>query len=97
MKGRLSLIVVIRQIILMNDKFLDNYKDHNHYDFQGFHMGTIISSSEIPGIKVGGLSEEYFPGTGSDPDFNKKLWDLGIRIFKGINKFQSISFLDLLF
>ena len=34
--------------------------------------------------KVGGFSEEYFPGTGSDPDLNKKLWDLGVRVFKGI-------------
>ena len=23
--------------------------------------------------QVGGLSEEFFPGTGSDPDFNMKL------------------------
>ena len=26
-----------------------------------------------------------FPGSGSDPDFNMKLWNIGIRIFKGIN------------
>ena len=42
--------------------------------------------------KVGGLSEEYFPGTGSDPDFNVKLWNLGIRIFKGINNFKVYHF-----
>jgi hypothetical protein len=42
--------------------------------------------------KVGGLSEEFFPGSGSDPDFNMKLWNLGIRIFKGINNFKVYHF-----
>ena len=42
--------------------------------------------------KVGGFSEEFFPGTGSDPDFNMKLWKLGIRIFKGINNFKVYHF-----
>lgn len=32
---------------------------------------------------VGGLSVEYSPGMYSDPDFAKKIYDLGIRIFKG--------------
>ena len=35
--------------------------------------------------RVGGFSEEYYPGTGSDPDLNKKLWDIGVRIFKGLS------------
>ena len=34
---------------------------------------------------MNGFSEEFFPGTGSDPDFNMKLWNKGIRIFKGVN------------
>ena len=34
--------------------------------------------------KVGGFSEEYYPGTGSDPDLNMKLWNEGVRIFKGV-------------
>ena len=43
-------------------------------------------------MKVGGFSEEYFPGSGSDPDFNMKLWQLGIRYFKGINDFKVYHF-----
>ena len=31
---------------------------------------------------MGGFSEEFFPGTGSDPDLNIKLWNAGVRIFK---------------
>lgn len=46
--------------------------------------------------KVGGYSEEYSPGFGSDPDFSRKLWGAGVRNFKGIGKsmvyhFQSKS------
>ena len=72
-------------------KFLDNYKKHNHYDFQGSTWAPSLVHRDTWN-KVGGLSEEYFPGTGSDPDFNKKLWDLGIRIFKGINNFKVYHF-----
>ena len=33
---------------------------------------------------VGGFSEEFFPGFGSDPDLAKKLWDIGFRNFIGV-------------
>ena len=42
--------------------------------------------------KVGGFSEEFFPGTGSDPDLNMKLWKKGVRIFKGLSKFKVYHF-----
>lgn len=35
---------------------------------------------------VGGLSIEFSPGMYSDPDFSKKLYELGVRNFKGIGK-----------
>jgi glycosyltransferase involved in cell wall biosynthesis len=72
-------------------KFLENYKNHNYYDFQGSTWAPSLVHLDTWN-KVGGLSEEYFPGTGSDPDFNKKLWDLGVRIFKGINDFKVYHF-----
>ena len=65
-------------------KFLNNYKDLNYYDFQGTTWAPTLVHKDI-WKKVGGFSEEFFPGTGSDPDFNMKLWKLGVRIFKGIN------------
>lgn len=45
---------------------------------------------------VGGYSEEFSPGMYSDPDFAMKLWQAGVRNFKGIGKslvyhFQSKS------
>ncbi len=33
---------------------------------------------------VGGLSIEFSPGMGSDPDFAKKLYEAGVRYFKGV-------------
>lgn len=65
-------------------KFLENYKNHNHYNFQGSTWAPSLVHCDIWN-QVGGLSEEYFPGSGSDPDFNMKLWNIGVRIFKGLN------------
>lgn len=36
--------------------------------------------------KVGGYSEIYSPGFYSDPDFAMKLWQAGVRDFKGLGK-----------
>ena len=73
------------------EKFLNNYKNYNYYDFQGSTWAPSLVHREV-WDKVGGLSEEFFPGSGSDPDFNMKLWNLGIRIFKGINDFKVYHF-----
>ncbi len=72
-------------------KFLDNYRSYNFYDFQGSTWAPHLIHKEIWN-KIGGFSEEFYPGTGSDPDLNMKLWKLGIRIFKGINNFKVYHF-----
>ena len=64
-------------------------------DFQGTHwQPSLIAKATWE--KVNGFSEEFSPGLGSDPDFNMKLWKIGVRIFKGLGKcrvyhFSSIS------
>ena len=73
------------------DKFLTQYKDYNYFNFQGSTWAPSLVHKDIWN-QVGGLSEEFFPGIGSDPDFNMKLWNLGIRIFKGINDFKVYHF-----
>ena len=73
------------------NKFLTNYKNYNHYDFQGSTWAPALIHRSI-WSKVGGFSEEFFPGTGSDPDFNFKLWKEGVRIFKGLNNFKVYHF-----
>jgi hypothetical protein len=54
-------------------------------------MGTYIVYRDLWN-KVGGFSEECFSGTGSDPDFNMKLWNVGVRIFKGLNDCKAYHF-----
>ena len=72
-------------------KLLDNFHNINHYDFQGSTWAPHLIHKSM-WDEVGGFSEEYFPGTGSDPDLNMKLWNKGVRIFKGINKFKVYHF-----
>lgn len=43
---------------------------------------------------VGGLSPEFSPGMYSDPDFSKKLWDLGVRYFKGLGQCRAYHFVS---
>ena len=73
------------------NKFLTYYKNYNYFDYQGSTWAPSLVHKEI-WDRAGGLSEEFFPGNGSDPDFNIKLWNLGVRIFKGINDFKVYHF-----
>ena len=72
-------------------KLLKEIDQANYYDFQGSTWAPHLIHKEIWN-KVGGFSEEFFPGTGSDPDLNMKLWKENIRIFKGINDFKVYHF-----
>ena len=72
-------------------KFLNEYKNYNHYDFQGSTWAPHLIHKET-WDRVGGFSEEFYPGTGSDPDLNMKLWKSGVRIFKGINNCKVYHF-----
>ena len=72
-------------------ELLDNYQNVNHYDFQGSTWAPHLIHKELWN-EVGGFSEEYYPGTGSDPDLNMKLWNAGVRIFKGLNQCKVYHF-----
>ncbi|MAV48746.1 MAG: glycosyltransferase group 2 [Pelagibacteraceae bacterium] len=72
-------------------EFLNNYKKYNYFDFQGSTWAPSVVHKDL-WDRVGGLSEEFFPGSGSDPDFNMKLWNKGVRIFKGLNDFKVYHF-----
>ena len=77
------------------EKLLKELPAIKHYDFQGTHwQPSLIPVSTWK--KVSGFSEEFSPGLGSDPDFNMKLWKIGVRIFKGLGNcrvyhFSSVS------
>ena len=73
------------------NKLLNDFKEINHFDFQGSTWAPHLIHKDLWN-KVGGFSEEFFPGTGSDPDLNMKLWKNGVRIFKGINNCKVYHF-----
>ncbi len=68
-----------------------NLKKINSFDFQGSHWAPHLINKKI-WDKIGGFSEEFDPGMGSDPDLNMKLWQAGVRIFKGLSKFKVYHF-----
>ena len=72
-------------------KLLENYKNHKFNDFQGSHWAPHLIHKDL-WIKIGGFSEEFNPGIGSDPDLNMKLWKEKVRIFKGIGNFRVYHF-----
>ncbi len=63
-------------------------------DFQGTHWQPSLIPLQTWN-KVGGFSEEFSPGLGSDPDFNMKLWNLGVRLFKGLGDCRVYHFSSL--
>tara|TARA_X000000950_G_scaffold188143_1_gene227516 strand:- start:294 stop:1163 length:870 start_codon:yes stop_codon:yes gene_type:complete len=73
------------------NKVLNEYQNYNHYDFQGSTWAPHLLHRDL-WQKIGGFSEEFFPGTGSDPDLNMKLWKEGVRVFKGVNNCKVYHF-----
>ena len=63
-------------------------------DFQGTHWQPSLIPIKTWN-KVGGFSVEFSPGLGSDPDFNMKLWKLGVRLFKGLGDCRVYHFSSL--
>ena len=63
-------------------------------DFQGTHWQPSLIPLKTWN-KVGGFSEEFSPGLGSDPDFNFKLWKIGVRLFKGLGDCRVYHFSSL--
>jgi glycosyltransferase involved in cell wall biosynthesis len=75
-------------------KLLDELPQIQFENFQGTHWQPSLIPVETWN-KVGGFSEEFFPGLGSDPDFNMKLWKMGVRLFKGLGGCRVYHFSSL--
>jgi GT2 family glycosyltransferase len=70
---------------------LDNFRSAGMADWQGSTSPPNIVHRDIWDL-VGGYSIEFSPGMYSDPDFSMKLWQLGIRLFKGVGKSRVYHF-----
>jgi hypothetical protein len=60
-------------------------------DWQGSTWPPNVVHKDIWDM-VGGYSIEFSPGMYSDPDFSMKLWQAGIRLFKGITQSRVYHF-----
>ena len=65
------------------EKLLDSLKKLSKDDWSGASWPPSLMHREM-WDKIGGFSEEYFPGMYSDPDISMKLWQEGVRDFHGI-------------
>lgn len=65
-------------------KLLNGYTNYNLYDHQGTHWAPHVIHKDLWN-KINGLDENFDPGFGSDPDLNMRLWNEGVRYFRGIN------------
>ena len=61
------------------------------HDWQGATWPPNVIHKDIWDL-VGGYSIEFSPGMYSDPDFSMKLWQAGIRLFKGLEKSRVYHF-----
>jgi glycosyltransferase involved in cell wall biosynthesis len=77
------------------DLLLSEYSSLKKDDWSGATWPPNIVHKDIWNA-VGGYSIEFHPGLYSDPDFSMKLWQMGIRLFKGLGEskvyhFSSVS------
>jgi hypothetical protein len=72
-------------------KLLQEYTSLSKSDWQGSTWPPNIVHKDIWDL-VGGYSVEFSPGMYSDPDFSMKLWNIGIRYFKGVSKSRVYHF-----
>jgi len=89
--GLPSLNCGLKHDIFDEKKLLMNFNKENFVNLQGSTWAPHIVHKEFWN-KVNGFSEEFFPGAGSDPDFNLKLWNEGIRIFKMVGNSKVYHF-----
>ena len=75
-----------------NEKKFDEFcKNDLSKDLQGSHWAPHLIHKDL-WKNIGGFSEEFNPGDGSDPDFCMKLWNKNVRVFKTISKFKVYHF-----
>lgn len=73
------------------EKLLSEYESLPMHDWQGSTWPPNVVHRDVWDL-VGGYSVEFSPGMYSDPDFSMKLWDLGVRYYKGVSKSRAYHF-----
>ncbi|MBY0435960.1 MAG: glycosyltransferase [Cyclobacteriaceae bacterium] len=65
-------------------KFLKEFDKIPFADWSGSNWYPLVLPRGL-WTAIGGLSVEFSPGMGSDPDMMMKLWHAGVRYFKGVS------------
>lgn len=73
------------------ESLLKEFKSIKGDDWNGSTWPPNIVHKNIWDL-IGGYSIEYFPGLYSDPDFSMKLYEAGIRYFKGVDSSRVYHF-----
>jgi len=73
------------------ERFLKEYKALPFADWNGTNWYPMVMHRSIWNL-IGGLSTEFYPGMGSDPDMMMKLWNCGVRYYKGVSQSRVYHF-----
>ena len=74
------------------DALKKQYMDFTKENWQGGTWPPNIIPKKLWDL-VGGYSVEFSPGMYSDPDFSRKLWEAGVRLFKGCGRSRVFHFM----
>jgi glycosyltransferase involved in cell wall biosynthesis len=72
-------------------EFLRNYAEIPFPDWNGGNWYPMVLHRNIWNM-IGGLSTEFSPGMASDPDMMMKLWQSGVRYYKGVGRARVYHF-----
>lgn len=75
------------------ERLLKEYKDLSKEDWSGATWPPNVIATRVWDL-VGGYSTEFSPGMYSDPDFSRKLWEAGVRDFRGIAASRAYHFMS---
>lgn len=72
-------------------RFLNEYDKIPFSDWTGSNWYPLVLPRTL-WVLIGGLSTEFSPGMGSDPDMMMKLWHAGVRYYKGVSRARVYHF-----
>ena len=75
------------------ERLLSDYQSLPFHDWCGSSWPPAVVHRKMWDV-VGGYSVEFSPGFYSDPDFSMKLWQAGVRRFKGVSASRVYHFLE---
>jgi len=73
------------------DLLLQEFRQLKKADWSGSTWPPVLIPTELWDL-VGGMSVEFSPGMYSDPDLSMKLWQAGVRYFKGLGSSRVYHF-----